>query len=131
MFCPKCGKEMQGDICMNCSNEKVLENNVNLNKKSGKKFPIIAVVIIVVIALIVVSSWGSLTILSTWESVSLTDLPSVIRVIFLDNSAFNWVFLVEELPKEDKMAVLSLIKSLPLSPISGSSGNTSWFSLFY
>ena len=54
MFCPKCGKEMQGDICMNCSNEKVLENNVNLNKKSGKKFPIIAVVIIVVIALIAI-----------------------------------------------------------------------------
>ena len=50
------------------------------------------------------------------------------RVIFLDNSAFNWVFLVEELPKEDKMAVLSLIKSLPLSPISGSSGNPSSFS---
>ena len=54
MFCPKCGKEMQGDICMNCSNEKVLENNVNLNKKSGKKFPIIAVVIIVVIALVAI-----------------------------------------------------------------------------
>lgn len=54
MFCPKCGKEMQGGICMNCSNEKVLENNVNLNKKSGKKFPIIAVVIIVVIALIAI-----------------------------------------------------------------------------